>query len=191
MAATDGKIPIMPFDWQTPYGLAGMLMGDAELMVAMYETPELVQDLFDRATQAIIDLIEASQRWLGDPALCLLNNHMFHPGSGLILHDDYVSVLSPALHEKFCHPVNMRLFQKFGLGHLHTCGPVFPGYMDAMLKHKGVLSIDISRYLRGMTRTRVDLLELKRRALAAGVAITGSPNYYVEEQAMFKRIVYE
>lgn len=181
-AATDGKIPIMPFDWQTPYGLAGMLMGDAELMVAMYETPELVQDLFDRATQAIIDLIEASQRWLGDPRLCLLNNHMFHPGSGLILHDDYISVLSPALHAKFCHPVNMRLFQKFGLGHLHTCGPVFPGYMDAILRHQGILSIDISRYLRGMTHTREDLLELKRQARAAGVALMGSPDYYTEQK---------
>ncbi len=117
VAATDGKIPIMPFDWQTPYGVASMLMGDAELMVAMYETPELVRELFDRTTQAIIDLIDAAQRWIGDPGLCLLNNHMFHPGAGIILHDDYLSVLSPELHAKFCLPANLRLFEKYGFGH--------------------------------------------------------------------------
>ncbi len=180
-AATDGKIKIMPFDWQTPYGVASMLMGDAELMIAMFDTPELVEELFDRTTQAIIDLIDASRRWIGDPDLCLLNNHMFHEGNGIILHDDYISILSPDLHAKFCRPANMRIFQKYGYGHLHTCGPVFPGYLDAILDHKGILSIDISRYLRGMTRTREDLAELKRRAVAAGVTITGAPDYYVAD----------
>lgn len=174
--ATDGKMAIMPFDWQSPYGVACLLMSNEDLMLAMYDTPDLVHELFRRATQAIVDLIQAAQRWIGDPELCLLNNQMFFKGSGMTLHDDYISVLSPELHGRFCHPCNMRLYQEFGIGHLHTCGPVFPGYIDALTRHQGLRSMDISAYLRGTSRTRADLLEFKRRARAAGITLTGNPS---------------
>lgn len=173
--ATDGQVAIFPFDWQSPYGVACMLMGNEDLMLAMYDTPELVRELFDHVTQAIIDLIGAARRWIGNPDLCLLNNQMFFKGSGVTLHDDYISVLSPSLHKQFCVPCNTRLYETFGFGHLHTCGPVFPGYIDAMLAHKGILSFDIGAYLRYPSRTREDLLEYKRLCRAAGITLTHVP----------------
>ncbi len=39
-----------------------------------------------------------------------------------------------------------------------------------------------------MTHTRDDLLELKRRARLAGVAITGAPDYYVEENGVSRAV---
>ncbi len=173
VAATGGRVAIMPFDWQSPYGVACQLMSNEDLMLAMYDTPRLVHRLFERVTRAIEDLIEAARRWIGDPSLCLLNNQMFY--TGITLHDDYISVLSPTLHAEFCQPYNMRLYRRYGAGHLHTCGPVFPGYLEALLGHPGLLSMDISPYLRGQTRTRDDLLELKRRCRAARVTLTHHP----------------
>ncbi|MFH0796051.1 MAG: uroporphyrinogen decarboxylase family protein [Candidatus Omnitrophota bacterium] len=57
----------MPFDWQSPHGVACMLMSNENLMMAMYDTPELVHELFRRVTQAIIDLVRAAQNCIGRP----------------------------------------------------------------------------------------------------------------------------
>ncbi|MBN1671949.1 MAG: hypothetical protein JXR37_13000 [Kiritimatiellae bacterium] len=174
LEATDYKIPVPVADHQSPYGVATKLIGNEDLMIAMYTAPGLVHELMDRATHAIRDVIRAMQRWAGDPDLIVLNPHLPFPGNGLIVWDDYISVISPDLHAEFCRPYNMRLYQEFGLGHLHTCGPYFPHFLDALLAHDGLLSVDISFNLRGSSRTRADMLELRRRTREAGVALAAA-----------------
>ena len=169
--ATDGAIPVVVADYQSPYGVATKLMPNEGLMMAMYDTPELVHQLFERVTQAIMDLIRAMQRWAGDPNLILLCPYVPIPEAGLVIWDDYISVINPRLHEEFCRPYNMRLYEEFGFGHLHTCGPYLPHFIDAVLGHEGIKSMDVPSFVRGVARTRDDLLELKARAQAAGVAL--------------------
>jgi len=169
--ATDGTVPVQVADHQSPYGVATKLMGNEDLMVAMYTAPELVHELMERATNAISDLIHAMQRWAGDPDLIAINPKLPFPGNGLVIWDDYISVISPDLHAQFCRPYNMRLYEEFGLGRLHTCGPYFPSFLDSLLSHEGIHSIDVCAYMRGFSRTREDLLELRRRTREAGVAL--------------------
>ncbi len=173
LEGTDYRIPVVVTDHQSPYGVATKLVGNEELMLAMYEAPQAVHELMAIATQAIADLLRAQQRWAGDPALMLLNPAMPVPGAGLILWDDYISVISPQLHREFCQPYNEQLYREFGRGHLHTCGPYFTGYLDAALAHPSVRTIDISAYLRGTSRTRADLLRLREASRAAGVMLCG------------------
>ena len=172
--ATDGKVPVQVADHQSPYGVATKLVGNEDLMIAMYTDPELVHELMDRATNAISDLIHAMQRWAGAPDLIAINAGLPFPGNGLIIWDDYISVISPDLHAQFCRPYNMRLYEEFGFGHLHTCGPYFPHFLDSLVGHEGILSVDICSYMRGTSRTRDDLLELRRRTREADITLRGN-----------------
>lgn len=172
--ATDGQIPVVVADYQSPYGVATKLMPNKALMMAMYDTPDLVHRLFGRVTEAIIGLIRAMQRWAGDTDLILLCPYVPIPEAGLVIWDDYISVITPALHAEFCRPANLRLYEEFGMGHLHTCGPYFPCFLEAVLGHQGLKSMDIPSFLRDVSKTREDALDLKRRAQEAGVALVAN-----------------
>ena len=181
--ASGGDIPIGVCDHQSPYGSATKIMENENLMLAMYDEPEAAARFLDIVTTAIDDTIEALTRRVG-------REHMVYnlsapvPGgeTGLILWDDYVSVITPRLHEQFCRPCNERLFSKYGHGHLHTCGPYFPGYLDACLACKP-RSLDIS-IMRGMARSREDMVTLRERTREAGVILCGTP--VVSEGSIFE-----
>ena len=172
--ATNGEIPIGVSDHQSPYGCATKIIQNEELMYAMYDEPELVHKFFDRITTGIEDTIEALQRWLGKDHVVLNYNAPVPNGDcGLILWDDYISVVSPQLHTEFCKPYNDRLYAKFGVGHLHTCGPYFPGYIDAALVCKP-RSLDFA-IMRGFNRSKDDMLEFRRITREHGIILTGNP----------------
>ncbi|NQU44574.1 hypothetical protein HQ520_14885 [bacterium] len=172
--ATDGQIPIQVADHQSPYGVATKLIGNEPLMMAMFETPELVHELMTRVTDAIAELVHAIIRWAGSRDLVAFCPPLPFPGGGLVLYDDYISVITPDLHSEFCLPYNQRLYDEFGGGHFHTCGPYFPRYLDAALLHKGLQTMDIPTYMKGLSRRREDMLELRRRSREAGIVLNGS-----------------
>jgi len=155
--ATNGEIPVGSPDYQSPYGTATKLVPNEELMMAMYDAPELVHEFLDKITDGIINLLEAVERWVG-PELLARNIKNPIPGEcGLIIWDDYVSVLNPDMHTEFCAPYNKKLFDRFGRGHLHTCGPVFPTYINACLECRP-RSLD-AIILRGRGTSREDLVK--------------------------------
>jgi hypothetical protein len=169
--ATHGQVPVGVADHQSPYGCATKLLGNEALMLAMYDEPDLVTLFLDRMLQATIDTVEAVKRWAGPERVCPNTSHPV-PGEGsIILWDDYISVITPRLHMEFCVPQNKKLFARYGRGHLHTCGPYFPGYLDACLACEPA-TMDISA-MRGMARSRADLLEFRRRTAQAGVRLRG------------------
>ncbi len=160
--AFDGYVPICVTDHQSPYGMATKLMDNEALMLAMYDEPELVKKLLKYCTQAIKDTIDLLYSWVGKENVAL-NPTLPIPGEGgIILWDDYISVINPNLHTEFCKPFNMDLYETYGRGHLHTCGPYFNGYIDAVLECDPI-SIDVG-IMRGMGRTREDMLLLKQIA---------------------------
>ena len=170
--ATRGEIPVEVADYQSPYGTATKLMPNEELMMAMYDEPELVHDFLARVTDGIIKLVRAMERWVGPENLALNRKNPIPGEKGLILWDDYISVLTPALHIEFCAPYNRRLFEEFGQGHLHTCGPYFPSYLDACLACNPK-SLDVS-IMRGMGKTREDMLAFLEITRARGLKLFGN-----------------
>jgi uroporphyrinogen-III decarboxylase len=173
--AVQGEIPVGVIDHQSPYGTATKICDNEELMLAMYDEPEMVHEFFDIVTTAIEDTIDAMEQWCGSE--CFVKNEALPvPGkNGVIIWDDYISVITPELHKQFCAPYNRRLYEKYGYGHLHTCGPYFPGYIDACLNCKP-LSMDIA-IMRGFARSKEDILEFRRVTREAGVILMGSPDY--------------
>lgn len=88
----------------------------------------------------------------------------------MIVWDDYVSVINPDQYRNFCKDLNEELFEKFGEGHLHTCGPILDSPLEVMLETKGCRSIELTT-LRDTTRTGKDLLDLKQKTLGKCVLI--------------------
>jgi len=170
--ATDGQIPVGVADYQSPYGTATKLMPNEDLMIAMYEEPELVHSFLSGVTDGIIKLVEVMERWIG--AEHLAHNVMNPiPGEcGLIMWDDYISVINPDLHKEFCQPCNRKLYDRFGYGHLHTCGPYFPTYIDACIACSP-RSMDTG-IMRGMGKTRDDMLEFLKITGENDIILFGS-----------------
>ena len=173
--AVQGEVPVLVSDHQSPYGSATKICNNEELMIAMYEEPEMVHEFFDIVTTGIEDTIDAMEKWCGKD--CLVKNEAVAvPGqNGLILWDDYISVITPALHKEFCSPYNIRLYEKYGRGHLHTCGPYFAGYIDACV-NCNPRSLDLS-IMRGFARDKKDMIEFRRITKEAGIILMGSPDY--------------
>jgi hypothetical protein len=170
--ATHGEIGVGVTDHQSPYGIATKLLGNETLMLAMYDAPDLVHRFLDICRQATEDVITAMEQWAGDPDLIVKNYRSPVPGCGVIIWDDYISVLSPDLHRKYCLPANNTLYVKYGKGHLHTCGPYFPGHIDTVVEHD-TYTVDTA-ITSDMKRTKEDFLELKRRCSDADIKIFGN-----------------
>jgi len=169
--ATGGQIPVGAPDYQSPYGTATKLMPNEELMMAMYDEPELTRQFLERITDGIIKLSDAMRRWAGaDNYACNRSNPI--PGKcGAILWDDYISVITPKLHTEICAPCNKRIFETFGQGHLHTCGPYFPGYIDACLACEP-RSMDVT-IMRGMSHVKQDMLDFLSITEQRGIRLFG------------------
>jgi len=169
--ATDGQIPIGMADYQPPYGTATKLVPNEQLMLAMYDEPELTHRFLQAVTDGIVKLISAMERWAG-AGLIAHNVQNPVPGKcGLTLWDDYVSVLNPALHKEFCAPYNRKLYERYGYGHLHTCGPYFPAFIDACLACSP-RSLDIG-IMRGMGKSREDMLAFLSITSERGIRLFG------------------
>ena len=173
--AVQGEVPVSVSDHQSPYGSATKICNNEELMLAMYDEPEMVHEFFDIVTTGIEDTIDAMEKWCGSN--CLAKNVSLPvPGeNGVIIWDDYISVVTPALHMEFCAPYNRRLYKKYGTGHLHTCGPYFPGYIDACLNCKPI-SLDLV-IMTGMARSKEDMIKFRKITKEEGIILMGSPDY--------------
>ncbi|MCL2665015.1 MAG: uroporphyrinogen decarboxylase family protein [Defluviitaleaceae bacterium] len=170
--ATGGQITVGPPDYQSPYGTATKLLPNEALMLAMYDEPELTHKFLNNVTDGIIKLNECMERWAGSDVYARNHSNPIPGECGIIIWDDYVSVINPSLHTEFCAPCNLRLYERFGRGHLHTCGPYFPGYVDACLACEP-RSLDIA-IMRGMSKTREDMAEFLSIANKKGVKLFGS-----------------
>ena len=172
--ATNGEIPVGPPDYQSPYGTATKLMPNEELMMAMYSEPELVKKFIGAVTDGIIKLSEAMERWVGSDVYAHNFSNPIPQKCGFMLWDDYISVVTPALHMEFFVPANNLLFERYGYGHLHTCGPYFPSFINPCIACSP-RSMDIS-IMRGMGKTKKDLNKFLEIAQENNIKLFGSPD---------------
>lgn len=183
--ATRGEIRVTNVDIQSPYGIATKLIGNEKLMFAMYDTPELVHELFDICTKAIIDTTNAVIKWAGGAQNVALNVCEPYDDTGISMYDDYVSVISPDLSNEFCLPHNQKIFEAFGgRGYYHTCGPYFPGYMSAVLANKPRI-MDMVTLRGALQKSREDMLEVKKICVQNDIFLSGDLAAYPNGQYDF------
>ncbi|MHB1456885.1 MAG: uroporphyrinogen decarboxylase family protein [Armatimonadota bacterium] len=122
-----GDYPVSLTDTQSPLDELILMVGHEQLYVWMYEEPQLVHDLFDLATEALIAWVKAQKAVTEEPMdVCYGEQGVWiPPPCGVWLADDEAVNLPVYLYEEFVAPRYSRIFKEFGGGVLHFCGRGF------------------------------------------------------------------
>lgn len=122
-------------DLQGPMNTLGLLCEQTELIMALYEAPELVDRLLTRITDVTIDYLQryraaaGPQKVIGNvwPWMALLD------GKGIGITQDYMPLLGPELYARFELPQLKRIADAFGGVFIHCCGE-YSQHLPALAK---------------------------------------------------------
>ncbi|MFH1006655.1 MAG: uroporphyrinogen decarboxylase family protein [Candidatus Latescibacterota bacterium] len=134
---TGDSYPIRMVNIQGPLTNAGYLLGDSELLLALYDHPKEMHTLLDMITDVMIEFVHAQRALVGEFNPIVHCPDWIPDGYGIGIPDDYAGVLSPALYEEFALPYNNRLSHEFGGIGIHSCGHS-EGVWDVFLKHENL-----------------------------------------------------
>jgi len=168
---------VLPYhpDLQSPID-TGELVWGSDLLLAVYEDPDLVHALLDLLTETYI---KAVHLWSAiHPFRQDINAHwgLMHKGN-IMLRTDSGMNLSPAMYDEFVRPYEERCLAALGGGVIHFCGRG-DHFIDSMTTLPGLTGIQMSQpHLNDMEliyRATVDrgipLLRLDRKAAEADLA---------------------
>lgn len=111
-------------DLQGPMNTLGLLVDQTELLVGLYESPDLIHHLLDRITDVTIACVRryreavGAERVIGNvwPWIALPD------GVGMSIIQDFMPMLSPELYKHFELPRLRRIADTFGGVFIHCCG---------------------------------------------------------------------
>lgn len=124
--ATEGKIFISGLDLAGGLNVALDLMGAELLFEAMREAPKAMHQLLNLINDVWIEIIDASIREVGginNMATVDFPDLWFPEGKKGHTSDDVSAMMSPEWFVEFSRPHQSRIYQRFGPGGLHNCGP--------------------------------------------------------------------
>ena len=117
---------ISMLDLEGPLALTEMLMGSMLLYTGLKREPEAIHHLLDLVTRTLIACEEAVIEAAGGlERLTAINDHaVWQPEwcKGAV-QDDICANISPAMFKEFSIPYNNRIYERWGGGLLHNCGP--------------------------------------------------------------------
>lgn len=149
---TNGKYPIVSTDLQGPVDTAYLMWHPESLMVAMYETPEIVHHIMSISTEFFIKCIKGHRKTCKEfiPFHC---PRVWIPyGEGICISDDILAVFSPKLWEEFALPYINRVSDEFGGIIIHSCGN-FSHQIDNLKKVRNLKGINF-----GVTETPFEIV---------------------------------
>ena len=117
---------IAPFDLEGPMALASMLLGALPFYTALKKHPKEIHHLLDLTTRTLISCEEAViDAAGGTERLTSINDHVLWQPENCkgALSDDTSANVSPKMFEEFSIPYNNRIYQRWGAGLIHNCGP--------------------------------------------------------------------
>jgi len=127
-------------DIQSPLGIAE-LMWDQSFYLALVESPEAVHELLDKITKFQIDYIQAIQQAAGDRYNPCGFPLVWCSGTGTMVADDTMSLISPVMHAEFSLPYVNRIATAVGPLYYHSCTWRAP-YFDNLRQLKHVRAIN-------------------------------------------------
>jgi uroporphyrinogen-III decarboxylase len=126
MAAAPQGFPLRMTDIQGPLGVASLVVGEEQLMIAMYDQPHAVHALLEKITRLLTDFIRTQRE------IAIAAGREFIPchyppiwspdGDGISISEDMVAILSPRLWKEFSLPYINELVDAFGGVFVHSCG---------------------------------------------------------------------
>lgn len=123
---TDGQVYVSCLDMGGAMNVAFTLLGSEACMMAMVDAPEALEYLGGFITDIFIHFAEETIGAAGgiERVTCTDFPYWWCPeGRKGHCSDDISAMVSPASFNRFSKPFNNRIFQRFGGGMMHNCGP--------------------------------------------------------------------
>jgi uroporphyrinogen-III decarboxylase len=143
-ARAHSDLPVGLTDMQGPLDTVGLMCGQEQLFMWMYEEPQAIHDLFDIVTEAFIEWVKVQKEHIGEPLD--RSNGLQGVGAspvGVWESDDDMIMVGPKQYREFVVPYVSRIFEAFGGGSLHFCGKGFQ-HLDNILAVKDVRVVNVS-----------------------------------------------
>lgn len=156
---TEGCVYLSGMDTNGPMGVAMDLLGSSNLFYAMIDDPEKVRTLLRTISKAILQEIEASIEITGDVNVFTSTDFFYcwcPEGKKGHSSSDLCAGYSPELFSAFDIFANNMIYEKYGGGLLHNCGP--NPCLQAYLNH----TPDISGVNLAYNYSKDDLSEIKK-----------------------------
>jgi len=139
---TKGKWPVSPPDMQGPVSIASMLIDQSELIVGMYEKPDIVKRILRVCADVILEVLKIYEMEFGEALAHSTWPHVWFPRDfGMMLTQDSIPSLSPRLYEEFELPLVKELSEKAGGLYIHCCG-VFEYALEGLKQVPNIIGID-------------------------------------------------
>ena len=177
----EGFISVSLLDMAGGLNVAADLVGCDQLYVAMVENPEAVECLLGKIQELFLAAIAAQIEAAGGQENITTTDFpdcWFPEGRKGHVSDDISASISPAMYERFSHPWHNMVFERYGGGGLHNCGP--NPCLEGYLSHKPPpRSVDLSYRF-----SKNDLPDIKRvfrkRAMVYMGELPSEPEQAVE-----------
>jgi len=162
-------------DLQGPMDAIELLWGSS-VFYALYDTPDLVEELLDLVVATYAAFMRAWQNVVPFKDGYATHWGLLHKGC-IMLRDDSAMNLSPEMFDRFVRPYDQRLLDEFGGGAIHFCGHG-DHFVESMSENAGLHAVQMSQPhlndLEVIYRHTVDkgikLLDLSRSAAQAALA---------------------
>lgn len=177
---TNFMIPVTCLDMNGPMAIAMDILGSEAFLLGMYTNPEEIKFLLNFIIDDIITITDACIHAAGGIENMTCTDFVwewFPEGRKGHVSDDICAMYSPHMFKEFAIPVNNRIFQKYGPGMLHNCGP--NPCMEHYLGHyPGIGGADLN-----FQYSRADLPKFKEVFSRKGILYLGM-NFSSEEQTI-------
>jgi uroporphyrinogen-III decarboxylase len=137
-------LPVGITDFQGPLTTANQLMGYDKLIYLMYDHPNLMHELMDIVTEALIVWVKKQKEVIGEPMNECISDQQVYLGknAGIWFSDDDAVLVSAETYKEFVVPYNSRILQEFGGGIVHYCGNG-THHAENFLNMEGLLGLNI------------------------------------------------
>lgn len=123
---TGHMIPVTCLDMNGPMAVGMNILGSENFLLGMYTNPEEIKYILNFVTDNIISITDACIETAGG-----INNmtctdfvwDWFPEGKKGHVSDDVSAMYKPDFFKEFSIPVNNRVYEKYGPGMIHNCGP--------------------------------------------------------------------
>jgi len=163
---TQNKVAVSGLDMNGPMAVASDILGSETVYWMMMEAREDLKYLLDFITEVIVGITDAAIYIAGDINSFTSTDFFYcwcpegHKGH---VSSDLCASYSPQLFRQFDIPVNNRIFEKYGGGLLHNCGPN-PCAFDYLKHQPENHGVDLA-----YTYSKGDLEKLKKAFKGTGV----------------------
>ncbi len=184
-------LPVGVTDCQGPLTTALQIIGYDKMIYWMYDHPELIHDLMQRVTDALIDWVRCQKAAAGqspDDDAYILGIKIPSGLGGVWISDDDNVIFGQDLYREFAVPYNSQVLKAFGGGCIHYCGNATQ-HIDNYLQTEGLRGIHNLNLddLDGAARMRAALAEKKLVYMTADFNVSDN---YIEEyyEMLFKKL---